>query len=183
MYKSSEHMDKVDMTRLVIYHSNIEEENLEVAKEALEEEYPDDQISESDIYQRAQDDNAVWLGDERMNLDIPLQGEVIAIAKLGLWDGTPMAYQRLGYNVNGILTPHRDGHDVFYANAETKEVLCDNPHHDGTNHIRFREMKEDVDVDEFLSLIYNQKVAEEDIQKYTRSLYPYVAKVYGWPCS
>lgn len=179
--KSKYSMADIDITKLVIYRSNIEDEDIDAAKEALEDEYPDETILDSEVAQRACDDNALWLDDERTNLDIPLNGEVIAIAKLGLWDGSRIGYQRLGFNVNGILRPHRDGHDVFYGDAENEEVLCDNPHHDGTNRIRFREMKEGADVEEFLGLIYNQKVTEEDIQEYTRSLYPYVAKEYGWP--
>ena len=175
-------MDTIDMTRLVIYRSNIEEEDMDVAKEALEEEYPDWQLSDSDVANRAAEDNEAWLSDERRNLDIPLQNEVIAIARLGLWDNKrPMAYQRMGHNVNAILSLHSDGDVIFYADSVSQEVRCDNSHHDGTNLIRFREMRENVDVESFLLLIFNQKATEEDIEKYTRSLYPYVAKVYGWP--
>ena len=40
--KSKYSMADIDITKLVIYRSNIEDEDIDAAKEALEDEYPDE---------------------------------------------------------------------------------------------------------------------------------------------
>ena len=174
-------MADIDKKRLVIYRSNIEDEDIDAAREALKECYPDGTFSDQEVAQYATENNVYWRECERKRLDIPLLNEVIAIKRMGFWNSSIIRYQRLGFNVNGILQFCKEGDDLFYANAKTEEVYCDNPRHDGTNLFLFRMMKDGANVYEFLSLAKHHNLTMEEIRKFTCSLYPYVAKVYGWP--
>ena len=53
-------------------------------------------------------------------------------------------------------------------------------HHDGTNHYIYRELKDGVDEDEVRNLMYNRKFDYDAMEKYTTSVRPYIAEVYGW---
>ena len=44
-----------------------------------------------------------WLDDERMNLNVQVDGVIIAFGDLGLWRGRRQGYQILGSNIADIL--------------------------------------------------------------------------------
>lgn len=127
------------------------------------------------------DCDEVSLSDERMNLSRQLDGRVVAIAKLGLWNGTRQGYKVLGTNLNSIFGLMED-YNEFYSDG--KNVLARQIHHDGTNHIMFRELRPDrshESLEKFLQEIYDGvELTPQKLSAYTRSLHPYVAKVYGW---
>lgn len=54
-------------------------------------------------------------------------------------------------------------------------------HHDGTNHIMFREVRPDVDIEKLFDKIYNNEpISKATLNRYTRSLRRYVKQIYGW---
>ena len=89
-----------------------------------------------------------WLDDERMNLNVQVDGVIIAFGDLGLWRGRRQGYQILGSNIADIL---------LYRVAKSRE-----------------------DAERIADKIYNLEIDEKGFRKLTRSLYPYVADIYGW---
>ena len=53
-------------------------------------------------------------------------------------------------------------------------------HHDGTNYVLYRVAKDREEAERIAEKIYNREIDEQGFRKRTRSLYPYVADVYGW---
>lgn len=131
-------------------------------------------------------ERACWLAneyidDERCNLRVNVGNTILAIADLGLWDGRVQGYEELRTTMLS---------DVLYTDCYYAEWYCDahdlrsrQTHHDGTNYILYRRRKDgitDYQWDNFLYKLYTGTANREHISKYTTSLLPYVAKVYGW---
>lgn len=127
--------------------------------------------------------NPGYLEDERDNLNIQLPGKVIAIADLGLWHGRRTGYRILNNNLNCVLQSHVDGMSEICIYGDSYNIQADEAHHDGTNHYLYRMLCPDKDAVPLLDAIYaSRPVSRAMLNRYTRSLYPYVAKIYGWPC-
>lgn len=159
----------------VIWSSEI---NLEDWKDYLEDQHPN--VTDEDEQLRlCQEINSYYLGDERTNLDIPLEGRVLAIASMGLWNGRRSGYKILGRNVNEIFMRTECDETKWFSDGYN--VRFEGIHHDGSNYVEFREIREDKDIEKLLELIWNnQKVSREMIRRHTRSLLPHVKKIYGW---
>ena len=118
-------------------------------------------------------------GDETMNLNKNLDGRILCIADMGLWNGRRTGYKILGNNLNEILTAG--------IGCDEKEVYCDSYnvyahgyHHDGSNSVEFREIREDRNIENLLNKLYNnEEVTRKEINYYTRSLKPYIKQIYG----
>ena len=123
--------------------------------------------------------NNMYLDDERCNLNIQLDNPILVIASMGLWNG-----RRSGYKIiqSGNIK------DIFYADGEYAEWFSDGhnvkgrySHHDGTNYMEYREIKDMDKIDALLADIYNGvPVKRSKINYYTKSIAPSVNKVYGW---
>lgn len=131
----------------------------------------------SDDYDRY--DEAYMLEDERTNLDIPIDGKILVIADLGLWNGRRNGYKILPNNISEIL---------YDADAELVEwyddgynIKCTAVHHDGTNYYEYREIRDGVNIDNLLNSIRNnESYSRKKLNTYTKSIRPYVLDVYGW---
>ena len=155
--------------------------NLKDWKDFLEEEYPD-VTDEYDQYNLVSELNDKYLGDEQMNCNIHTDGRIIAIANLGFWNGRRIGYKLLDHNVNDCLQFEKDcDYAEFYCG---RYDLCSTQcHHDGSHCITYREFKPSItsdQADNFCWKLYEGKATQKDITRYTRSLKPYVKKVYGW---
>lgn len=117
--------------------------------------------------------------DERINLNIKLVGRILVIASLGLWNGKRQGYSILdSRNISDILYS-----DCEYCKwyADNKNILSIQAHHDGRNYLTYREIKEDMNIEELTDSIYNnEEITDEILDKYTKSILPEVAEVYGW---
>lgn len=119
-----------------------------------------------------------YLEDERYNLNIPLNNPVIAIADLGLWNGRKQGYKIFTNNLNEILFSDCD-YCKWYSDGYN--IRLDAIHHDGTNHILYREIKNINNIDNFTSKIYNNEtITNKILNYYTRSILPYFKDIYGW---
>lgn len=118
-----------------------------------------------------------YLGDERMNLDKQVDGIIIAFADLGLWNGRRQGYKILGHNVNGIFNVSEDDNEWYGDGFNIRGSLS---HHDGTHYVLYRVVKDMDEAERIGEMIYNREIDEAGFRKKTRSLYPYVAEVYGW---
>lgn len=149
-------------------------------KEYLEENGFDERHdNDDDLYKWMMETNDEYLGDEQMNLDKVVEGRILVIADLGLWDGRKSAYKIVGSgNIKDILSFTYD-YAEFYGdgyNIRGTEV-----HHDGINRFLYRVIREDRNVNNLLDEIYNGKeISKSKLNYYTKSLYPFVKAVYGW---
>ena len=142
----------------------------------IDDRDPDD---EDDIYDWMVNTNDEYLYDERMNLDHVVEGRILVIANLGLWNGRKSAYKIVeSGNIKDILGFTYDCAE-FYGdgyNIRGTEV-----HHDGTNHYLYRVIREDRNIVNLLNDIWDGKeFTMKKLNYYTKSLYKDVAKVYGW---
>lgn len=144
-----------------------------------DEELTDEDITDSMVSEEIWEDIDLTYEAEVMNLNKKLSGRVIAIADLGLWNGRVSGYKVLGNNLNEVVQ--------FGMSCDDREVYCDaynvratGHHHDGTNYVLFRELREDRDVDKFLDKIYNnEEIGTNTLNYYTKSLRPYIKELYG----
>jgi len=126
-----------------------------------------------------EDPDGLFFQDECMNLDKELDGRIIAIADLGLWNGRRSAYKVGGHNLNDIMDI--GNHDYIRVYFDGYNIRKTSIHHDGTNHILFREVREDRNIDNLTNLLYNgDYIPKNMINNYTRSLGRYVKDIYGW---
>lgn len=145
-----------------------------------DEELTEEDITDSMVSEEIWEDIDFTYDAEMMNLDKTLDGRVIAIADLGLWHGRVSGYRILGDNLNEVVS--------FGLSCDEREVYCDaynvraeGYHHDGRNHVLFREIREDRDIDRFLEKIYNnEEISTGVLNYYTKSLRPRVQEVYGF---
>lgn len=156
-------------------------EDYQVCKELSDEEMED--VSDSDIYEWACDCNSMYLDDERINLDVNVGDEILVFGDIGRWNG-----QFSGYKVikSGNIKDCLYDEDCVYCNwyCDEEDMRFDGVHHDGRNHYLYRTWADGVtedDKEEFLDSVYVcGDISDEELKKYTKSLRPYVAEVYGW---
>lgn len=118
--------------------------------------------------------------DEMLNLNKHVDGQIVAIADMGLWNGRRTGYMKLSSNINSILQNNGSYDRVRYY-GDGKDIRSILSHHDGVHYVVYRILREDRIYEKLLSMIYNQKpVSPHVLGAYTRSLYPYVADIYGW---
>jgi len=138
--------------------------------------------TDDQLYEWIDEQNAISLDDERYNLNVNVGDEIIVIGDLGLWNG-----RRNGYKIikSGNIK------DCLYNDCDYCEWYCDDKdmrftgiHHDGTNYYRYRTWRKGISErqkDTFLNELVYGEVSEDDIKKYTKSIRPFIARVYGWP--
>lgn len=105
-----------------------------------------------------------WLDDERTNLDKEVDGIIIVFGDVGTWRG-----RRQGYQIDDA---------EWYG--DSYNIQASMHHHDGTNYALYRVAKDRDEAERIAGMIYNREIDEEGFRRRTRSLYPYVAEVYGW---
>lgn len=144
-------------------------------------DYPDEASREEEgieiNYERYHEDCDIFLNDERANLDVEVDGWIVAFGVLGLWDGNHNAACTFGNKVKNILKSECDYLDWY---CDRYNVRCRASHHDGTNYYLYRVAKDREQAKRLVDAIAYEGMTEEAFRKATRSLRPYVAKVYGW---
>lgn len=131
------------------------------------------------IYEWMMETNDEYLYDERMNLDKVVEGRILVIADLGLWNGRKPAYKIVDSgNIKDILGFTYDGAE-FYGDGYN--IRGTEWHHDGVNHYLYRVIREDRNIVNLLNDIWDGKeYTMKKLNYYTKSLYKPVAEVYGW---
>lgn len=148
------------------------QERYDLTDEEMEE------VTDEELINCAYEDNRIWQDDERHNLNITLSNNIIVIADLGLWNGRRSGYKMLGNNINNVLNCSCG--DFYEVYCDRYNVCATDSHHDGTNYYTFREVKEGVNIETLQNKIYNGTFTKNDISRYTRSIRPQVANVFGW---
>lgn len=119
----------------------------------------------------------LWLEDERCNLNKDVDGVIVAFAIVGTWRGPRQGYQIFGSNVAGILQSQCDEAKWYGDGYNIRGRMM---HHDGTNYVLYRVAKDRYEAERIADKIYSGEIDEAGFRRKTRSLYPYVADVYGW---
>ena len=139
-------------------------------------------VTDYEIYEWACDCNNDYLDDERCNLNVDVGDAIIVIGDLGLWDG-----RRSGYKIipSGKISDCLYDRDCDYADwyCDRYDMRFTGVHHDGRNHYLYRTWAKNLSENQkekFLEKLYYGTADHKDVLKYTRSIRPYVAKVYGW---
>ena len=143
-----------------------------------------EELSENDAIELAYEINNDYLDDEKYNLDKEVNGYIIAMAfrssmRYGVWGGAGRkGYKLCGTNVSDILATSSDGAEWY---GDTYNIRGEFYDHDGSDSVIYRVAKSEDDAERIASKIYNGDIeTEEQFCKVTKSLYPYVANVYGW---
>ena len=147
---------------------------------SLREEYPD--CTDGELYRLAAEINGEYLEDTRNHLNIQLTQEILVIAELQLWNGSPTGYREIS---SGNIR------DCFYADTELTEWYIDPygdlraeaAHHDGTNRYLYRVYRDsatDQQRENLKEKIVSGRVTRSDITRITRRLGDSIGAVYGW---
>lgn len=147
----------------------------EIAEENGWEEDTDD---ENNLWNYIYEELDHYIDDERMNLDVTTDGRILVVTDLGLWYGRRQGYRILDGNVKNILSADVDYVEWYSDGYNIKATAA---HHDGTNYYEYRVIREDRNIQNLLDAIYNgEEITRKKLNYYTRSLEPYVRRVYGW---
>lgn len=149
-------------------------------KEFLEiNEIDGDPNDEDALYNYMVETNNMYLDDERTNLNKKVDGRILVIADLGLWYGRKQGYKILGNTISDILYDENGEYLEWYGDGYNIKATAS--HHDGTNFYEYRVIREDRNIENLLDAIYNgEEISRKKLNYYTKSLYPEVAKIYGW---
>lgn len=120
------------------------------------------------------------LDDERMNLDIEIDGIIIAYADLGFWFGRRVGYKIVGSKIKNVLDWIDNCMDCEWY-ADHYNVRCTACNHDGRHNIVFRYVDNVEMAEKITNAIYNGRIeTEQDFFKASKSIRPFVARAYGW---
>lgn len=151
----------------------------EIYKEIAEENgWDEDTDDENNLWNYIYEELDHYIDDERMNLDVTTDGRILVVADLGLWYGRRQGYRILDRNVKNILSADVDYVEWYSDGCNIKATAA---HHDGTNYYEYRVIREDRNIQNLLDAIDNgEEITRKKLNYYTRSLEPYVRRVYGW---
>ena len=145
----------------------------------LNNEFTEEEITQEAITDRIYEDLEDTFEDECYNLNKKLEGNILAIANMGLWNGRKTGYKVLSNNLQEILTSS--------IGCNEKEIYFDGfnikakgHHHDGTNYIEFRMIRPNRNINKLLDKIYmNQPITRNEINYYTKSLRKEIKAIYS----
>lgn len=167
-------MKKRDLKIRTIWNSNV---NLNDYGDYIQEEHPEAIWDDDFRRELIENLNLTYLDDEKCNLNKPLENKIIIIADLGFWDGRRLGYKIVNSNLNAIFDIGE--WDEVHWYYDRYNVHCRNPHHDGVNYLKFRELKDNKYEEIICEKIYNGTLTSKDITRYTKSLVPYIKEIYG----
>lgn len=170
------------MTIRTIINDNPAEYDFNEVKDTLAEELNKERenIDNNDVWEYIYNDIEYSYNEGLRDLNVDTEGEIIAIASMGLWNGRCSGYAILDKNnLKEILyCGNKDFNHLYYDGFNVYKKAS---HHDDTNHIMFREVRPDVDIEKLCDKIYNNEpISKATLNKYTRSLRRYVKQIYGW---
>lgn len=159
--------------------------NIQPNKEFYLSEHPEifeglsERQIEEKLWEMEEENICLWLDDERANLNIQLNGPILVLADLGLWNGRRYGYKIIkSGNVSDILYSETDYAKWYF---DGHNVKCEAIHHDGTNYYEYREIRDIDKIQPLLDDIYEgNKISRQKLNRYTKSIAPVVRKVYGW---
>ena len=154
--------------------------DLKDLKEELKADYPD--LSEEEYSAMMIERNGEYLSDERENLNIQVDDDILVIGDIGRWDGRRMGYKTIETGKLSDCLSSECDYAEWYVDRDG-EFRGREIHHDGTNYMYYRKFKESADYDdraELMDQIYHGVAKQEDIDRLTEKLGETIGAVYGW---
>lgn len=169
------------MKRHIIYDNyDVYSDDMQAcARETLELNEVED-ITEERIYRECEEQNSYSFQDACSELERHDEGELVAIANIGRWDGRCTGYKLIPCIMNTLYSDC--DYESLYIDSNG-DLRKEESHHDGNNTILYRYWKDkitDIQKENFLDKIYNGKCTQRDITRYTRKAGLTVADAYGW---
>ena len=142
-----------------------------------------EELTEEKLARYWYDDIDFNLDCERTNLNKRIDGCIIALAHRSSHYGAICGNGReatkiVGYNIADILETSADDADFWAEDYNIESRLSD---HDGSWYVTYRVCKSYDEAERLQELAYTGKIDNATIMERTKSLYPYIAKIYGWP--
>ena len=137
-------------------------------------------LTDEKIYEECRFMNETWFKDAKAELKHVSEGEVLAIADLGGWNGRCPGYRELE-SLEEVIYSSCD-YERLYVDSNG-DLRKDESHHDGSNSILYRYWKEGLteqQKENFLNKICRGKCTQKDITRYTRKAGVGIADVFGW---
>lgn len=149
-------------------------------EEDLRAAYPNK--SDGELHILMFEENDGYLGDEQLNLSgLRTPNGIIAIVDVGRWDGRFPGY-RMFNTVSSCLERGECDEYEWYVDV-AGEFKCAGYHHDGTNYVTYRGVKDGV-TEEQLEELQTRLVRRGDvsdlIDALTYRLGDLISDVYGW---
>jgi len=169
------------MKKHLIWKSEIDLEDYEDYFKEVEQEQGIE-LNDSQKWALADDDNVQNYYCEVANLNnanLPHDGQIIAIADIGLWNGRRVGYKLIN-QLSDILDCGSDDREVY---TDGKNVRATSYGHDGTTDVIFRQLKPNRNLDNLCDKLYNSRnmaEANKYIRSYTTSIVKTVNAIYGW---
>lgn len=154
-----------------------EETMKETRKFMREENYTD--LSDNNVMRVIDDNNNMYIEDERDNLSekyTGFKGYVVAFAELGLWNGVHVA-SKVYNDISNILQNTSCDECEWYL--DEWNVRFRGVHHDGTNNVLYRYVDTKKRANDIMNKIVCGGMNLKQFKKATKSIRPFVQKVYG----
>ena len=174
------------MNKITIFNSDVYEYykaikgDDEYMRHIKEDIYDVEELTDELIWEQAYEDVIMTYSDEEVMLNKTLEEDIVIIADLGLWNGRVTGGKVVGDNLNCILNYF--GCDDVEVYADRYNIKSIGHHHDGTNLHLFRMIKptlSDTQRENFIDKLERGILTDRDITRYTKSIRPYVAEIYG----
>lgn len=153
------------MKKIILYTNNY---NFETEKKEFLEYHDKKECTDDEVYNWINDIQETDYDNIKDELKT-LPNNLIAIADVGLWYGTRKGYKLINNDEILSLVSNCDYIDVY---IEGNDLKIKGDHHDGTNYITIRQLKDISDTiqDRLESSIYNNSNCLYYIKKYTKSI-------------
>ncbi len=167
-------------SKRVLWSSEID---FDAWRDDYKEDYPD--ATEDEIDEMINDQNYDDLVCERDILNINLPEPIIVIADLGLWDGRRTGYREIRGNIAKCLDVRvSSSYESTWYLDDRNDLVCDDIHHDGTNHYLYRTWKKTATPQQranFISKIMTgETITRRDITRLTERLGDAICAAHGW---
>lgn len=145
--------------------------------EIMEANDIEDELTEDQKMDIVYDEISMDYEAEQENLSCLLDGKIMCIADLGLWNGRRSGYKYLTENLNSIFDVGEDRNEWYVD--DLGDVRCKAIHHDGTNHYLFWAVKPYMNTEILEDKLYEGTATRRDITRYTERLGDYIGKIFG----
>ncbi len=163
----------------VIYSNDYNEDDFQSWAKDMREYNGYNDVSEETLRQWYYDDMDQSYHDEKENLNEYIDGYIIALGSRWSHYGVICGNGRTGMalagdNLRDIFMLHGD---IIKFWGQDYNIQARSTDHDGTWNVTFRVCKSEEEAEKFMEKGYSN----DEIMDRTKSLYPYIAKIYGWP--
>lgn len=141
-------------------------------------------LSDNEKYDTAYEMNQMDYEDIMAEFNFRLPGEIIEIGSIGRWNGSFEGYKEHNTDIlKNAFVPNVDGMSYNEWYVDKYNLYHKESHHDGTNLTFYRMFRPDLTYDQKCILenaLYEGKCNPRMLRRYTVSIRPYIAKVFGW---